>query len=125
MKATKARHEAKYPRANAQRAKRWREATPGFAVRNRLSGRGSGEVPMCSVVYGITLTQDPCSYCGGPGGELDHIVPTEHGGTNDWPNLTACCHRCNTSKGKRSLLDSLMRARINDMQENWGQRWAA
>lgn len=59
--------------------------------------------------YGRILLSDPCSYCGGPGGVLDHITPVVAGGTNDWHNLTSSCRTCNSRKSKRSLLTFLLK----------------
>lgn len=48
-----------------------------------------------------------CCYCGvGVEDEakltLDHVRPYASGGTNAETNLVTCCHRCNSSRGKRS-----------------------
>ncbi len=50
------------------------------------------------------LLADPCTYCGGPAGTLDHIVPRHRGGANLPDNATAACQRCNSSKGRKPLL---------------------
>jgi len=48
-----------------------------------------------------------CCYCG-QGIEddakmtLDHLKPYSSGGSNEPSNLVTCCHRCNSSRGKRS-----------------------
>jgi 5-methylcytosine-specific restriction endonuclease McrA len=34
---------------------------------------------------------------------LEHIVPTQHGGTNDVENLATACWRCNALKGSATL----------------------
>jgi 5-methylcytosine-specific restriction endonuclease McrA len=34
---------------------------------------------------------------------LDHLKPNIKGGTNDADNLVTCCHRCNSSRGKRGM----------------------
>lgn len=57
------------------------------------------------------LLIDPCSYCGDPGGTVDHIVPVHHGGTSEPHNLTAACHSCNASKKARPLLMFLLDTR--------------
>lgn len=49
-----------------------------------------------------------CAYCGdsvenGVKLTLDHIQPHDLGGTNATCNLVTCCHRCNSSRGKRSV----------------------
>lgn len=54
------------------------------------------------------VRNDPCSYCGAPADELDHIEPRARGGEDGWENLAAVCDRCNQSKGARSLLTFLL-----------------
>jgi hypothetical protein len=49
-----------------------------------------------------------CVWCGssvedGASLTLDHVVPDSKGGTNDAPNLVTSCHRCNSSRGNRSV----------------------
>lgn len=55
-------------------------------------------------------TDDRCWYCGdtlgvGSSREIDHVVPTHLGGTDDVSNLVPACGRCNSTKGTRSLED--------------------
>lgn len=50
-----------------------------------------------------------CVYCGdtieeGTKFTLDHITPVSKGGTNKPKNLVTCCHRCNSSRGNRSVV---------------------
>lgn len=73
------------------RRKRWRRGGPGIVrwVRH-------------------VLHRDPCAYCGGPGGSVDHIVPVRHGGIADPTNLTSACAACNTVKGETPLLQFLL-----------------
>lgn len=52
----------------------------------------------------LVLRRDPCVYCGGPSGTLDHIRPRKHDGPMHWENLAASCRRCNAAKGHSSLL---------------------
>jgi hypothetical protein len=33
----------------------------------------------------------------------DHLKPHSHGGGNEETNLVTCCHRCNSSRGDRSV----------------------
>lgn len=56
------------------------------------------------------LRKDPCSYCGGFGGEIDHIVPLKRGGTNADDNLAAACRSCNARKAARPLWRYLLSA---------------
>lgn len=49
-----------------------------------------------------------CAYCGASVEEgakltLDHIKPHSKGGTNEHTNLVTCCHKCNSSRGNRSV----------------------
>jgi 5-methylcytosine-specific restriction endonuclease McrA len=60
-----------------------------------------------------TLLGDPCAYCGGPGGTVDHIEPVGRGGGHHYydDNGTGACQHCNTRKGRQSLLVFLARRR--------------
>lgn len=58
--------------------------------------------------YSLVLRGDPCSYCSGPGGVVEHVVPLSRGGQNTIDNLTASCHKCNASKRSKSLLVFLL-----------------
>jgi 5-methylcytosine-specific restriction endonuclease McrA len=69
----------------------------------RLSGGVADLDPFAAVVAG-----DPCSYCGGPGGEVDHVDPVSAGGVSDWTNLTGACRSCNARKNARPLLAFLL-----------------
>ena len=49
-----------------------------------------------------------CVYCGAGVEEgerltLDHLRPYSAGGSNAPANLVTCCHRCNSSRGTRSV----------------------
>ena len=46
-----------------------------------------------------------CQYCGAVGKDLtiDHVIPKRLGGGAQWENLVACCRRCNTRKGDKTL----------------------
>lgn len=54
------------------------------------------------------LREDPCAYCGGPGGTIDHIVPKFSAGENQWSNFTSACFGCNNRKKARPLLAYLL-----------------
>lgn len=75
------------------------------ATRRRNNLRNRVGLDDETIAWADVLLRDPCSYCGGPATTLDHIVP---GGDNDHTNLTPACARCNSSKGKRSLLMALL-----------------
>ena len=54
-----------------------------------------------------------CQYCGQSGKDLtiDHILPKRLGGGASWENLVACCRRCNSKKGDKTLAQTGMRLR--------------
>lgn len=60
-----------------------------------------------AIAYAKILRLDPCSYCSGPGGCIDHIVPVRAGGQTVVENLTAACRSCNRSKGNKTLMTFL------------------
>lgn len=75
------------------------------------------------------LRHDPCAFCGGPGGTLDHIEPQNgrgpmdglginpdlpwdwSGGRHCWTNYSGACDACNASKADVGLLEFLGRRR--------------
>lgn len=57
-----------------------------------------------AVEYAQVLALDPCTYCGGPSAEIDHIVSLARGGNGDYDNLTPACRNCNRRKYTRSAL---------------------
>lgn len=62
------------------------------------------------------IRRDPCSYCGGPAGTVDHVEPRSRrarglGGAHSWLNYAAACERCNGRKGAHSLLMFLAASR--------------
>jgi 5-methylcytosine-specific restriction endonuclease McrA len=61
------------------------------------------------------IRSDPCSYCGGPGGTVDHIEPRAGprvAGRFGWSNVAGACDRCNGSKDSDRLLVWLARRRV-------------
>ncbi len=62
--------------------------------------RGSG-------LHTKRLRKDPCAYCGGPGGTVDHVVPKSSGGDGN-NNLTGACYQCNGRKDSKDLLSFLL-----------------
>lgn len=75
-------------RSNARESQRRRRVG-----RNRLA-----------IGFADILRRDPCSYCGGSAGHIDHIQAVAQGGQSDWANLTSACVSCNSSKSDESLL---------------------
>jgi 5-methylcytosine-specific restriction endonuclease McrA len=56
----------------------------------------------------LLVRADPCCYCGGPGGTIDHVVPKSRGGLNAWSNMAGACWLCNNEKKSVTLLDFLL-----------------
>jgi hypothetical protein len=77
--------------------------------RNRLRRSGRDRT---SYAYGEILRNDPCSYCGGVAGQVDHIQAVTEGGSNEWTNLTASCRSCNGQKWTKPLLMFLLESRV-------------
>ena len=47
-----------------------------------------------------------CNYCGSTEHlSLDHIFPQKYGGKDDAENLIFACRKCNSSKGKKDLME--------------------
>lgn len=86
---------------NRQNSKAYRARNPELARFYVWRKKGA---PVTEREYPAVLLRDPCSYCGGPAGEVDHVTPVSRGGTSDWGNLTAACPICNRSKGNKPLL---------------------
>lgn len=59
--------------------------------------------------YARLIINDPCSYCGAPATEIDHIVAVANGGVSNWENLAAACRQCNTRKRTQDLLQFMLR----------------
>lgn len=69
----------------------------------RLLGQNVGHSADYMAAVCATLREEPCDYCGGSGGEVDHVVPLTRGGLHHPQNLAPCCRACNSSKGNRLL----------------------
>lgn len=86
---------------------RWMEVVESFTIPDPVFRVGAvRESEMKSV-----LRRDPCSYCGRPCENLDHIVPRSADGDNSTANLTASCRKCNQRKRRKPLLVFMMEAR--------------
>ena len=72
------------------------------------------------------LRADACSYCGGPGGTVDHIEPRSRpargvGGAHSWLNVVGACTGCNGAKRDRSLL-AFLRVTSRRTRDRAGRR---
>lgn len=88
-------------------------AGPWVAEDGRL--RCGGHTPRWRNV----LRADPCAYCGGPGGTIDHIVATATEGENALENLTGACPKCNVAKADRPLLSFLLDRADTSDRRRW------
>ncbi|MEE8335703.1 MAG: HNH endonuclease [Candidatus Neomarinimicrobiota bacterium] len=52
-----------------------------------------------------------CQYCGNKFGSLslDHVIPKERGGGDNWDNLVTACQPCNRKKGNRTPEEAEMK----------------
>lgn len=101
-----------------ERTKRWqrehRERTREInnAARRRRRARLAGalvEDVAATESYIAVVRHDPCSYCGAPAGEVDHIQSVSQGGGHVWSNMTSACRSCNSTKHSAPLLTALLR----------------
>lgn len=86
----------------------WRETNPDkvreYAWLSNQQRRGNDRPDQLARLYRTTLLDDPCSYCGAAGGEIDHIEPIRAGARGEWQNLTASCRSCNARKNAKPFL---------------------
>ncbi len=114
------------PEGEKAKVRAWREANPGWLedyrprhaelrraarrrdpTKTRLENhRRRHEAPL-DPDYARLLLGDPCSYCGGPCEQIDHIVPVAAGGEGGAGNMTAACRSCNSAKRDKPLLTFL------------------
>lgn len=62
-----------------------------------------------TAAYRNSLRHDPCAYCGGCGGAIDHIDPKSMGGARTFDNESGTCSLCNSRKGQLKPLQFLLR----------------
>lgn len=63
------------------------------------------------------VRSDPCSYCTGDGGTVDHVEPqaSRARGVHSWANYVGACARCNQSKGSEPMLLWLARRPVGSV----------
>ena len=81
-----------------------------FMIRARLfKGLKAGTMTMKTIFDDEKIklqTGQICNYCGSDEKlALDHIFPQRYGGRDDAENLIFACRACNSSKGKKDLLE--------------------
>lgn len=80
------------------------------ARRARLAGASAYPLPK-RVLRRLRGAQ--CTYCGGPGGTVDHLVPLSRGGQHAEGNLVPACRSCNSSKRDKLLIEWLILRRAS------------
>ncbi len=81
-----------------------------FMIRARLlKGLQTGKMNMRTIFDDEKIkiqTGHTCNYCGSTERlTLDHILPKKFGGQDDAENLIYACRYCNSSKGKKDLME--------------------
>lgn len=94
------------PERKREKDREWSRSNPEWkrAYDNHRRALLGGPPSTESVEYIAILRADRCAYCGNEAGHVDHIEPIVSGGANDWPNFTASCKSCNSSKHATPLL---------------------
>ena len=90
--------------------KQERYATVNFIIRTRLfKGLVKGSMDIGTIFDDEKiklLSGNKCSYCGVTDNlALDHIFPKKFGGKDAGDNLICACRSCNSSKGKKDLME--------------------
>lgn len=81
-----------------------------FMIRSKLfKGLKDGTMNMRTIFDDEKIkikTGQVCNYCGSEDNlTLDHIFPQKFGGLDDADNLIFACRTCNSSKGKKDLME--------------------
>ena len=85
-------------------------STLHYMIRARLfSGLATGKMSPRSLMLDQRIRMkmpQACVYCGSESHlSIDHIVPTNRGGSDSGDNAIWACRRCNSSKSDRDLFD--------------------
>jgi len=78
-------------------------------------GRKNNWPPSMRLIRDFIMSRDnyTCHYCGDPATQVDHKIPTVHGGLNIASNLVAACARCNNLKGTSCYECPKLREKLN------------
>jgi 5-methylcytosine-specific restriction endonuclease McrA len=80
--------------------------------RRRLKLENQPDIDIVAWKKTLELFDYKCLYCRADATSLDHVVPVDRGGNNHPSNCVPACKRCNSSKGKRDLLQWITGYRI-------------
>jgi 5-methylcytosine-specific restriction endonuclease McrA len=90
--------------AEWQRANRWSDRKK-WTKQNAARAGAADSYSHADVDQIRALLADRCAYCGKPlngGGEIDHMIPLDRGGSHSPSNVTLACMPCNRAKGNRT-----------------------
>jgi 5-methylcytosine-specific restriction endonuclease McrA len=93
------------PDKRRQNEKNYRDRNP-----EKQKAKGASRRAVVGVLSAQEIRQimsNPCAYCGAPPAHLEHCTPLFRGGYNDFDNCVSACARCNTVKGKKTVLEFL------------------
>lgn len=115
--------------ANGDLVVGWRLAPLDRAVQELDTTQDAATLFMARLATGLkrdpyleAVRNDPCSYCDGPGGTLDHIDPRGRD-SRGAHNVTGACSTCNQAKGDKPLLRFLLSPRMVELaREGLGLR---
>ena len=115
--------EAANPDTLRESTRKWRKTPSGQEyVRKHVQTRRSKKLEADSGCWFARETvarlvvKDPCGFCGGPGGTLEHVRPLSLSLDDSADNFAGSCLSCNSSKGTQSLLEFLL-SRKGDTNE--------
>ncbi|MCD4829123.1 MAG: HNH endonuclease [Candidatus Cloacimonetes bacterium] len=94
----------------AVKKKQDRYSRLNFMIRAKLfKGLKNGTMNMRTIFDDEKIkleTGQICNYCGSNSNlSMDHIFPKKYGGTDNADNLVYACKSCNSSKGKKDLME--------------------
>lgn len=95
-----------YERGGKERAAAWREANPHKVRLRNLKRRAIGDISEEVITQMVVDQHGLCAYCESDllgEWEVDHMLPSSRGGTNDWFNLAITCGPCNRRKSAKTV----------------------
>ena len=111
---TAAKSRAERPEEFRKYQRDWRKTPQGRAATRAWirtpKGIASNRANALRHIYGKevmgwwnSLVNPPCTYCGEPATQIDHIVPVSKNGPTELWNLTPACRPCNLRKRDKDL----------------------